>query len=111
MTVNITVPELGESILEATVSHWRKQPGDPVAAGEAVVELETEKVNLEVGAPKAGVLGRIDKAEGQDVRIGEVLGVIEENAAGSQAQPTQPAAQPQAPTATDEPATQPKVES
>ena len=42
MSVNITVPELGESVIEATVSHWHKQPGDRVAAGEAVVELETE---------------------------------------------------------------------
>ena len=91
MTVNITVPELGESVLEATVSHWCKKPGDPVAAGEAVVELETEKVNLEVGAARAGVLARIDKPEGQDVRIGEVLGVIEEHvAAGAPAEPAQP---------------------
>jgi 2-oxoglutarate dehydrogenase E2 component (dihydrolipoamide succinyltransferase) len=91
MAVNITVPELGESVIEATVSHWHKKPGDPVAAGEAVVELETEKVNLEVGAAKAGVLGRIDKPEGQDVRIGEVLGVIEEGAvAGAPAQPATP---------------------
>ena len=81
MAVNIIVPELGESVIEATVSHWHKKPGDPVAAGEAVVELETEKVNLEVGAAKAGVLGRIDKPEGQDVRIGDVLGVIDESAA------------------------------
>ncbi len=93
MTVNITVPELGESVIEATVSHWRKQPGDAVAAGEAVVELETEKVNLEVGAAKAGVLGRIDKAVGQDVKIGEVLGVIEDGPATGTATPlAQPAA-------------------
>ena len=93
MAVNITVPELGESVIEATVSHWHKKPGDPVAAGEAVVELETEKVNLEVGAAKAGVLGRIDKPEGQDVRIGDVLGVIEESAAARrQRSPPNPAA-------------------
>src|SRR5258707_526817 len=102
MSVNITVPELGESVIEATVSHWHKKPGDTVAAGEAVVELETEKVNLEVGAAKAGVLGRIDKPEGQDVRIGEVLGVIEDGAVGAatavtSAQPDQPAAPVQAP--------------
>jgi 2-oxoglutarate dehydrogenase E2 component (dihydrolipoamide succinyltransferase) len=78
MAVHIVVPDLGESVIEATVSHWHKQPGDQVAAGEAVVELETEKVNLEVGAEKAGVLARIERAEGEDVRIGDLLGVIEE---------------------------------
>jgi 2-oxoglutarate dehydrogenase E2 component (dihydrolipoamide succinyltransferase) len=108
MSVNITVPELGESVIEATVSHWRKQPGDPVAAGEAVVDLETEKVNLEVGAAKAGVLGRIDKAEGQDVRIGEVLGVIEDGVTASgPAQPAQPASPAQAPTNAEPAAAQP----
>jgi 2-oxoglutarate dehydrogenase E2 component (dihydrolipoamide succinyltransferase) len=79
MAIRIVVPELGESVIEATVSHWRKKPGDSVAAGEAVVELETEKVNLEVGAERAGVLARIERAEGEDVRIGDVLGVIEEH--------------------------------
>src|SRR5579859_781020 len=105
MPVNITVPELGESVIEATVSHWRKQPGDRVAAGEAVVELETEKVNLEVGAARAGVLARIDKAEGQDVRIAEVLGVIEEStAAGEPAQPAPaPPAQPAQPAQQEKP--------
>lgn len=78
MATRIVVPELGESVIEATVSRWRKQPGDAVAAGEAVVELETEKVNLEVGAEKAGVLTRIERAEGEDVHIGDVLGIIEE---------------------------------
>jgi 2-oxoglutarate dehydrogenase E2 component (dihydrolipoamide succinyltransferase) len=78
MSIRIVVPELGESVIEATVSRWHKQPGDPVAAGEALVELETEKVNLEVGAERAGVLARIERGEGEDVRIGDVLGVIEE---------------------------------
>ena len=83
MTTNIVVPELGESVLEATVRAWLKQPGDRVAAGEALVELETEKVNLEVGAEQAGVLARIDRPVGTDVRIGEVLGVIDEAAAAA----------------------------
>ncbi|MCC6190955.1 MAG: dihydrolipoamide succinyltransferase, partial [Anaerolineales bacterium] len=83
MAIQIVVPELGESVLEATVGHWLKQPGDAVAAGEAVVELETEKVNLEVGAEKAGVLARIERAEGEDVRIGDVLGIIEEAPLGA----------------------------
>ncbi len=78
MSVNIVVPELGESVVEATVLEWRKQEGERVAAGETVVELETEKVNLQVSAPKAGVLARIEHRAGEDVKIGEVLGVIEE---------------------------------
>jgi 2-oxoglutarate dehydrogenase E2 component (dihydrolipoamide succinyltransferase) len=87
MPVNIVVPELGESVLEATVSHWLKQPGDRVAAGEAVVELETEKVNLEVGAEKAGVLARIERQEGEDVRIGDVLAVLEVGEADGEQSP------------------------
>lgn len=77
MPTNIVVPELGESVVEATVGRWLKQEGETVAAGEAVVELETDKVNLEVSAEKAGVLARIERQEGEDVQIGDVLGVIE----------------------------------
>lgn len=78
MPAKIVVPELGESVVEATVGRWRKKEGDRVTVGEAVVELETEKIDLEVGAEQAGVLARIDRKEGEDVRTGEVLGVIEE---------------------------------
>jgi 2-oxoglutarate dehydrogenase E2 component (dihydrolipoamide succinyltransferase) len=78
MAVNIVVPELGESVVEATVLRWHKREGERVAAGETVVELETEKVNLEVSAPRAGLLTRIEHREGEDVKIGQVLGVIEE---------------------------------
>ena len=60
MPTKILVPELGESVVEATVGHWRKQEGDPVSAGDILVELETEKVDLEVGAEHSGVLARID---------------------------------------------------
>jgi 2-oxoglutarate dehydrogenase E2 component (dihydrolipoamide succinyltransferase) len=77
----IVVPELGESVVEATVGHWRKQQGDRVAAGDVLVELETEKVDLEVSAEKPGVLARIERKEGEDVKIGDLLGVIEEAAA------------------------------
>lgn len=80
MATNIVVPELGESVVEATVGRWLKQEGEPVSAGEAVVELETDKVNLEVSAEKAGVLARIERQEGEDVQIGDVLGVIEVSA-------------------------------
>jgi 2-oxoglutarate dehydrogenase E2 component (dihydrolipoamide succinyltransferase) len=77
MSTNIVVPELGESVVEATVARWLKKEGDRVSVGEPVVELETEKIDLEVGASQNGVLARIAQPEGSDVRIGEVLGVIE----------------------------------
>src|SRR5579875_2305590 len=84
MPTKIVVPELGESVLEATVGHWRKKEGDRVSPGEVVVELETDKVDLEVGAEQAGVLVKIERKEGEDVRIGDVLGLIEEQASGTQ---------------------------
>ena len=78
MATNIVVPALGESVVEATVARWLKQEGEPVKAGEAVVELETDKVDLEVPADKDGVLGKIARQAGEDVQIGDVLGTIEE---------------------------------
>lgn len=78
MPIKIVVPEMGESILEATVALWLKHEGEPVAAGEPVVELETEKANMQVAAERAGVLARIERKEGEDVKIGDVLGVFEE---------------------------------
>jgi 2-oxoglutarate dehydrogenase E2 component (dihydrolipoamide succinyltransferase) len=81
MPTDIVVPNLGESIVEATVANWLKQEGDPVKVGEAVVELETDKVNLEVGAETDGVLAKILHQPGADVKIGDVLGQIDESAA------------------------------
>mgnify|MGYP003417483675 FL=1 len=78
MAIKIEVPELGESVLEATVSRWLKKEGDFVNVGEVLVELETDKVNLEVGAKGAGVLQKIEAAEGEDVKVGDVLGTIDE---------------------------------
>ena len=92
MAMKIVVPELGESVIEATVGRWLKREGDRVAVGEAMVELETEKVNLEVGAERAGVLARIERKEGENVKIGDVLGVIEEVAGGVEAVPATPQA-------------------
>ncbi|GIV95514.1 MAG: dihydrolipoyllysine-residue succinyltransferase component of 2-oxoglutarate dehydrogenase complex [Herpetosiphonaceae bacterium] len=89
MSTKIVVPPLGESVVEATVARWLKQEGDPVSVGEPVVQLETEKVDLDVSADKAGVLARIERREGEDVQIGDVLGIIEEAAAG--ARPAAPA--------------------
>jgi len=92
MAIKIVVPELGESVLEATVGHWRKNEGDHVSPGEVVVELETDKVDLEVGAEHEGVLAKIERKEGEDVRIGDVLAIIEEGAAAATPAPAKAAA-------------------
>ena len=92
MAVEITVPEMGESVLEATVSHWLKKEGDFVNVGDVLVELETDKVNVEVGAKGAGVLQQIKVPEGGDVKVGDVLGTIDEKAEQPKAAPeTKPA--------------------
>jgi 2-oxoglutarate dehydrogenase E2 component (dihydrolipoamide succinyltransferase) len=80
MTVEVVVPEMGESVLEATVTSWLKKEGDYVNVGDVLVELETDKVNLEVGAKNAGSLKEIKVQEGEDVKVGDVLGVIDEKA-------------------------------
>ena len=90
MPANIVVPEVGESIVDARVAKWLRNEGDVVAAGDPLVELETDKIDLEVGAPQAGVLRRIDRHDGEDVKVGEVLGVIEESA-GARAPAPSPA--------------------
>src|ERR671917_463772 len=76
--VEIHVPELGESVTEATVGKWLKNEGDQVTAGEPVVELETDKVNFEVEAEQDGVLESIAVSEGEDVGVGDVIGTIGE---------------------------------
>src|SRR3954470_9742105 len=81
MTVEIRVPTLGESVTEATVAKWLKTPGERVERDEPVVELETDKVTLEVPAPQAGVIGEIHVAEGGNVPVGAVLGIIADGAA------------------------------
>ena len=82
METKIVVPALGESVVEATIARWLKKEGDRVQPGESLVELETDKVNLEVGAEKAGVLARIDRKDGDDVKVGETLGVINRTSCG-----------------------------
>jgi 2-oxoglutarate dehydrogenase E2 component (dihydrolipoamide succinyltransferase) len=92
---NIVVPELGESVVEARVARWLKKEGDRVEVGEPVVELETEKIDLEVSAERAGVLASIKRGEGEDVKIGELLAVVDESAAagnGGGPEPDAPAA-------------------
>ena len=81
--VSIKVPPLGESITEATVSRWLKQEGDAVAAGETLVELETDKITVEVPALKAGVLTRRVRGEGDVVGVSDLLGELDDTAAGA----------------------------
>jgi len=90
MPANIVVPEVGESIVDARVAKWLRREGETVAVGDPLVELETDKIDLEVSAPQGGVLKRIDRKDGEDVKVGEVLGVIED-AAGASAQASAPA--------------------
>ena len=93
----IRVPALGESVTEATVGRWFKQPGDAVKADEPLVELETDKVTLEVPAPAAGVLSEAAVKAGDTVAVGALLGQIKEGAAGAAgAAPAKPAAPPAA---------------
>lgn len=80
---NIVVPELGDSVIEATIIKWTKQEGDSVKIGETVVELETEKANFEVAAEKNGVLTKIEKQANEDVEVGDVLGTIDESASAA----------------------------
>jgi pyruvate dehydrogenase E2 component (dihydrolipoamide acetyltransferase) len=78
--VPILVPKAGMNMVEATVIAWRKSPGERVEAGEPIVELETDKVELQVQAPATGVLREILVAEDEDVPVGATLGVIERSA-------------------------------
>ncbi len=89
MSVEIRVPTLGESIVDATIASWLKKEGDTIQQGDALVELETDKVNVEVNAEQSGVLQKVVKQEGDTVAVGEVLGLIGEGASSSQ--PTQEA--------------------
>jgi 2-oxoglutarate dehydrogenase E2 component (dihydrolipoamide succinyltransferase) len=97
MSAQIVVPDLGESVVEATVGEWLKKEGDRVQAGEALVSLETDKVDLDVAATQSGVLSQIARKTGEDVQIGDVLAVIEED--GGQAAPDKSAPEKGAPKA------------
>ncbi|MGB0086383.1 MAG: 2-oxoglutarate dehydrogenase complex dihydrolipoyllysine-residue succinyltransferase [Rhodomicrobiaceae bacterium] len=96
MATEIRVPALGESVTEATVGKWFKKAGDAVKVDEALVELETDKVTLEVNAPAAGVISEITAKEGETVEVGAILGSIGE---GSGAAAAKPAAAPKQETA------------
>src|SRR5688500_10248981 len=99
----IRVPTLGESVTEATIGKWFKQPGDAVAVDEPLVELETDKVTIEVPAPAAGVLSDIAAKDGETVAVGALLGQIKEGVAGATKAAAVPAGQPDQKTATTAP--------
>src|SRR6188508_919117 len=82
---SIKVPPLGESIVEATISRWLKKEGDAVASGETLVELETDKITVEVPAMTAGVLKSRARGEGDVVKVDEILAEIEEGATAAAA--------------------------
>src|SRR5215218_4851321 len=96
----IKVPPLGESIVEATVSRWLKNEGDAVAAGDTLVELETDKITVEVPAMAAGVLAKRARNEGDVVKVDELLGELTEGAAAAPSAPAPTAAAATAPAST-----------
>ena len=96
----IRVPALGESVTEATIGKWFKKPGDPVAVDEPLVELETDKVTIEVPAPAAGVLGDIAAKDGETVAVGALLGQIREGAGAPEKTAPPPLGRPDRETAT-----------
>lgn len=99
MPVEIRVPQMGESVVEATIARWLKKEGDTVLAGEAIVELETDKVNVEVPAETGGVLQSIAEAEGATVNVGALLATVGDGVAASAPDAPDPAASVPAPTA------------
>ncbi len=105
MSADIKVPTLGESVTTATVARWLKKAGDAVAADEPLVELETDKVTVEVNAPSAGTLGTLAAEEGAEVEVGDLLGTVEE--AGAASAPAKQAARPAPPPAAAKPAPAP----
>ncbi len=113
MTTEIVVPALGESVTEATVGKWFKKAGDAVKADEALAELETDKVTLEVNAPTAGIISEIIVKEGETVAVGAVLGSIAEGeaatGAGAAPKPAEAKPQPAAASATSKPAPAPSA--
>src|SRR5206468_4820741 len=104
LMAEIRVPTLGESVTEATIGKWFKKPGEAVAVDEPLVELETDKVTIEVPAPAAGVLSEIAVKDGETVAVGALLGQIKEGAgAPVPKRPEAPTGQPHQKTATTTP--------
>ncbi len=110
MAIEIIVPTLGESVSDATVARWIKTTGDNVAADEPVVELETDKVTLEVPAPAAGQIGDIVAAEGTVVEVGAILARLEEGAGGAPSKPAKSEAKTSAAKSVEQPAEKPAMQ-
>src|SRR6476659_7215660 len=91
MSIELKIPEVGESVREVQIGRWLKKEGDTVALDENVVELETDKASMELPAPAAGVLGKILKREGEMVSVGDVIGYVE-NSDGAKAKAPAPVA-------------------
>src|SRR5688500_3566223 len=91
-SVAVRVPSVGESITEVTLGRWLKQQGDSVARDEPLVELETDKVTVEVHAPVAGTLVKVLKQQGDSAKVGDVIAQITEGAAAQAALKTPPSA-------------------
>jgi 2-oxoglutarate dehydrogenase E2 component (dihydrolipoamide succinyltransferase) len=104
----IKVPELAESIMEGTIAQWLKKPGDYVEKGEYIVELETDKVNVEIISEEAGVLKELKAEEGDTVQVGDVIAIVEAGAAAGAADPAPAPAKEEAPQPAK--AEQPKAE-
>src|ERR1700761_7812918 len=97
MSVSVSMPQLGESVTEGTVTRWLKQEGDRVEADEPLLEVSTDKVDTEIPSPVSGILRGITVAEDETVAVGAELAIIdEEGSGGGEAQPAQQAAQPAA---------------
>ncbi|MET0024360.1 MAG: 2-oxoglutarate dehydrogenase complex dihydrolipoyllysine-residue succinyltransferase [Sedimenticola sp.] len=107
MSTNINVPALPESVADATILAWHKKPGDPVKRDENLVDLETDKVVLEVPSPSDGIMGQISAGEGDTVQAGDLLGVVE--AGSGKAAAPQAASTAEAPAADEEPVLTPAV--
>jgi 2-oxoglutarate dehydrogenase E2 component (dihydrolipoamide succinyltransferase) len=96
MSIELKIPEVGESVREVQIGRWLKHEGDAVALDENVVELETDKASMELAAPAAGVLGRVLKKEGDMVAVGDVIAYVEEQGSAGEKQPEPARAEPNA---------------
>src|SRR5512146_971789 len=100
MATQVKVPTLGESVTEATIGEWLKQPGDPVKVDEPIASLETDKVAIEVPSPVAGVMGAQAVKVGDTVEVGAVIATIEDGVAAGETTAIKPREEKPAPAAT-----------
>src|ERR1700739_3819409 len=104
MGIDVTMPQMGESVVEGTIAKWLVKEGDIVTEDQPLVEISTDKVDTEIPSPSAGTIANWVREEGQPLRVGGVLGVIETSAAGVEAQKAKPSApQPQPARGSDAP--------